>query len=341
MSVMRNRLLPALPALLVVLTARPVAAQTSLELRWELVGDSIAAFTLTNRGPKALPPSGWAIYYNALHGARPGSVGAGGRVHHRRLAGRPAPPGAGSRVRWIGARRQRADPVRHGRVAQSEFRAAGALRRFRRREGRGSPLERLRGRPVRASQRRGPREAIRARLRDSQSPRERFATGLPDAGAADERSGSAALHGDAAGRGSRVAEERSGVRGGIPAPLFQRYREGSRPACPTRGWLGRRSDLTRGVLARGGFPPRRSYRGHVARRRLLWSPVAAQSAASADSARGSHADGDPGGGRSALRLPRVHARRLPQLPPEAARAAHARSPRPLQAQCLSHSPHGR
>src|SRR5260370_12029610 len=77
-SRMRDRLLPALTALLVALTARPVAAQTSLQLRWELVGDTIAAFTLTNRGPKALPPSGWAIYYNALHGARPGSVGAGG-----------------------------------------------------------------------------------------------------------------------------------------------------------------------------------------------------------------------------------------------------------------------
>src|SRR5712691_8527509 len=76
-SRMRNRLLPALPALLVALAARPVAAQTRLQLRWELVGDSIAAFTLTDRGTKALPPSGWAIYYNALHGARPGSVGAG------------------------------------------------------------------------------------------------------------------------------------------------------------------------------------------------------------------------------------------------------------------------
>src|SRR5712691_2963404 len=76
-SRMRNRLLPALPALLVALAARPVAAQTRLQLRWELVGDSVAAFTLTDRGTKALPPSGWAIYYNALHGARPGSVGAG------------------------------------------------------------------------------------------------------------------------------------------------------------------------------------------------------------------------------------------------------------------------
>src|SRR2546422_1541839 len=84
MSRMRNRLLPALTALLLTLTAR-AAAQTALQLRWELVGDSItnefaasrAAFTLTSRGPKPLPPSGWAIYYNALHSARPASVGGG------------------------------------------------------------------------------------------------------------------------------------------------------------------------------------------------------------------------------------------------------------------------
>src|SRR3989454_2688611 len=81
---MRNRLLPALSALLLILTAR-AGAQTALQLRWELVGDSItndfaasrAAFTLTNRGPKPLPPSGWAIYYNALHSAQPASVGGG------------------------------------------------------------------------------------------------------------------------------------------------------------------------------------------------------------------------------------------------------------------------
>src|SRR2546427_7499321 len=81
---MRNRLLPALTALLLTLTAR-AAAQTALQLRWELVGDSItnefaasrAAFTLTSRGPKPLPPSGWSMYYNALHSARPASVGGG------------------------------------------------------------------------------------------------------------------------------------------------------------------------------------------------------------------------------------------------------------------------
>src|SRR2546426_94990 len=44
---------------------------TTLQLRWELVGDSITndwgvsrvAFTLTNRGAKPLAPTGWAIYF--------------------------------------------------------------------------------------------------------------------------------------------------------------------------------------------------------------------------------------------------------------------------------------
>jgi len=81
---MRIRLVCALPILL-ALTAGTAAGQTSLQLRWELAGDSVAtdfaasraAFTLTNRGAKPLPPSGWAIYFNALHSAAPGSVGAG------------------------------------------------------------------------------------------------------------------------------------------------------------------------------------------------------------------------------------------------------------------------
>src|SRR5205814_944362 len=82
---MRNRLLPALPALLLALAPSAGAAQTTLQLRWELVGDSVAndwgasraAFTLTNRSTKPLPSSGWAIYFNALHSAVPGSVGSG------------------------------------------------------------------------------------------------------------------------------------------------------------------------------------------------------------------------------------------------------------------------
>jgi hexosaminidase len=76
---MPNRLLPALTALVLAFmaSASTVAAQTALQLRWELVGDSQAAFTLTNRDAKPLPPSGWAIYFSALHSADSGSVGAG------------------------------------------------------------------------------------------------------------------------------------------------------------------------------------------------------------------------------------------------------------------------
>src|SRR5256886_4922685 len=85
---MRNRLLPALPALVLALTPRAGAAQTAPQLRWELERDvfqgaaeggglSRAAFTLANRDAKPLPSSGWAIYYNALHSAQPGSVEGG------------------------------------------------------------------------------------------------------------------------------------------------------------------------------------------------------------------------------------------------------------------------
>src|SRR5437867_2850998 len=82
---MRDRLLPALPALLLALAPGAGAAQTTLQLRWEFVGDSIAndwgasraAFTLTDRGSKPLASTGWAIYFNALHSALPGSVASG------------------------------------------------------------------------------------------------------------------------------------------------------------------------------------------------------------------------------------------------------------------------
>ena len=81
---MRNRLLPAL-LLVFVASAGSVAAQTALRLRWEMTGDSSmnnqdisrAVFTLTNRDTKALAPTGWAIYYSALHGAGQGTVGGG------------------------------------------------------------------------------------------------------------------------------------------------------------------------------------------------------------------------------------------------------------------------
>lgn len=76
---MRNRLLPALSALVLALTPGAGAAQTAprLQLRWELTADSQATFTLTNRDTKPLPATGWAIYFSALHSADSGSVGAG------------------------------------------------------------------------------------------------------------------------------------------------------------------------------------------------------------------------------------------------------------------------
>lgn len=57
-----------------------------LQLRWQLVEDVVtgagqgsarAAFTLTNRGRRPLPATGWALYFNALHIPRQGSVGGG------------------------------------------------------------------------------------------------------------------------------------------------------------------------------------------------------------------------------------------------------------------------
>ncbi|MGH7520594.1 MAG: family 20 glycosylhydrolase, partial [Gemmatimonadales bacterium] len=74
---MRNRLLPAVFVLSLALTPGAGAAQTALQLRWELAGDTTAAFTLTNRDTKPLPPTGWAIYFSALHSADSGTVGAG------------------------------------------------------------------------------------------------------------------------------------------------------------------------------------------------------------------------------------------------------------------------
>src|SRR6059036_1024766 len=77
MSVMQNRLLPALLLLSLALTARTSSAQTALQLGWELAGDTNAAFTIMNRDTKPLPPTGWAIYFSALHSADSGSVGGG------------------------------------------------------------------------------------------------------------------------------------------------------------------------------------------------------------------------------------------------------------------------
>lgn len=68
---------------LLAITAQTAAAQAGLtlpnapQLRWELTGDTNATFTLTNRDSKPLPPTGWAIYFSALHSADSGTVGAG------------------------------------------------------------------------------------------------------------------------------------------------------------------------------------------------------------------------------------------------------------------------
>ena len=82
---MRDKLLTALAILSLAASARTAVAQTALQLRWELVGDSIthdgaasrAVFTITNRDAKPLPATGWAIYFSALHSADSGSVGSG------------------------------------------------------------------------------------------------------------------------------------------------------------------------------------------------------------------------------------------------------------------------
>lgn len=114
---MRARSIAALPALLVALVTGTAAAQASLQLRWELVHDVVtgdqavsqAAFTLTNRGATALPPAGWAIYFNALHAPQPGSVGAGFTVEevigdlHRLVPGAGfagLAPGASVRIEY-------------------------------------------------------------------------------------------------------------------------------------------------------------------------------------------------------------------------------------------------
>ena len=118
MSLMPDKRLAVLPALLLALAAGPTSAQTSLQLRWQLDKDvfrgdssgSSAAFTLTNRGTRPLAASGWAIYFNALHGAQPGSVGGGFTIEdvtgdlHRLVPGAGFAglgPGASIRIPYV------------------------------------------------------------------------------------------------------------------------------------------------------------------------------------------------------------------------------------------------
>jgi hexosaminidase len=107
---MRNRLLAALPALVLALTPDAGAAQTALQLRWELTADSQATFTLTNRDAKPLPATGWTIYFSALHSADSGSVGAGFAIQdvlgdlHRMVPGAGfagLAPGATVRIPYV------------------------------------------------------------------------------------------------------------------------------------------------------------------------------------------------------------------------------------------------
>src|SRR5262245_5394372 len=79
---MRTRHFFTLPVFLLACTATTGTAQTALQLRWEITADTNAAFTLTNRDTKPLPATGWAIYFSALHSAKPGTVGAGFEIQN-------------------------------------------------------------------------------------------------------------------------------------------------------------------------------------------------------------------------------------------------------------------
>src|SRR3990172_9531188 len=115
---MRERLLPALPVLLLALTGSTASAQTALQLRWELEEDvfqgapgvSRAASPPTNRDAKPLGPTGWAIYSNALHQPQAGSVAGGFTIEnvtgdlHRLVPGAGfagLTPGASVRIPYL------------------------------------------------------------------------------------------------------------------------------------------------------------------------------------------------------------------------------------------------
>ena len=90
------RLTIAATLVLAACSALPSQAQTVLQLQWELKGDvfadardrgaSRAVFTLTNKDTRPLPPTGWAIYFNALLPRAPGSE-KGGNPETRDEAG--------------------------------------------------------------------------------------------------------------------------------------------------------------------------------------------------------------------------------------------------------------
>ena len=107
-----------LPVLLLGLATRPLIAQTALQLRWQLDSDvfqgpdtgSQATFILTNRDTRPLAPTGWAIYYSALHSAQSKRVGSGFTIDdvvgdlHRLSPGPGFPglaPGASIRIPYL------------------------------------------------------------------------------------------------------------------------------------------------------------------------------------------------------------------------------------------------
>ena len=77
----------AMPATADATMARGVASAASLQLRWELQrnlftaqapgGRTQARLILTNRDTRALPPSGWALYFNCMDGVETGPLASG------------------------------------------------------------------------------------------------------------------------------------------------------------------------------------------------------------------------------------------------------------------------
>src|ERR1051326_8861416 len=282
---MRNRLLPVLSAFVLALTPDAGAAQTALQLRWELTADSQATFTLTNRDTKPLPASGWAIYFSALHSADSGSVGAGFAIQdvlgdlHRIVPGAGfagLAPGATVKIPYV------TQPLRNRRFAP-----AGPYLVFDSAKDVGVPLSDYLAAPF-------------ERSHDVVTPEAQFAL---DSAISDV-----------------PASELPPV---FPTPLqvtkgTGELRLGAPPQITAGADLANEATFAADYLRpyfragrKGTVPPppaRRSRPAGAARR-----------------------------GRPPLRLPRVHARRRPQLPGEAGGAAHPRSPRPLQAQRLPHA----
>lgn len=80
---------PVLAVAILFVSVLPAAAQARLQLRWEAKekaseGDGAARilFTIGNHDTKALPATGWALYFNSLEGMKPGSLKGGLAAEH-------------------------------------------------------------------------------------------------------------------------------------------------------------------------------------------------------------------------------------------------------------------